>query len=114
MSPVSDDVRIFLLDNIPTIPHLELLLILWRERRAFAAEEIANRLYVSPAVADALAQHLCANNLVVRDEAGNGFRLRHGDPELRHMLDRLDRIYARHVRAIAEVVHGTGQVKSSL
>ena len=114
MSPVSDDVRRFLLANVSSIPHLELLLLLWRERRSFGTEEIARRLYVPPAMATELAESLCANGQILRDEAGDGFHLREGDPELRHMLDRIDRLYARHVRAVAEVVHGTDQVKSSL
>ena len=114
MSQVSDSVRAFLEAHVPSIPHLELLLLLWRERRAFAAEEIARRIYVSPARARLLVEHFLEAGMLVGDGAEAGFRMRLADAELLPLLEQLDRTYARHVRAVAEIVHGGAQVRSSL
>ena len=105
MSQVSEAVRRFLLSHVPSIPHLELLLLLWRERREFGVEEISRRLYVAPAVALSLALDLRESELL--SDADSGFRVRGEDGSLRLLLEDLDVTYARQVRAVAEIVHGS-------
>jgi DNA-binding IclR family transcriptional regulator len=101
--PIPDDVRRFLLTSIPSVPHLELLMLAWREQRDFDIEELSRRLYVSPADAQSLAQDLAQADLLERD--GDRFHLRSASPELQAVLAALDHTYSRHVRAVAELLH---------
>jgi hypothetical protein len=105
--PIPDAVRRFVLTSLPSVPHLETLMLLWREPgRGFSAEEIAGRLYVGAGVARAVAEDLLQAELLAGDEGGTRFRARTEPAELRALLDALDKTYARHVRAVAELIHG--------
>jgi hypothetical protein len=106
MERIPDSVRRFLLTSIPSVPHLETLMLLWREQgRAFPIHEIAGRLYVSPEVAKALAEQLTQAELLDSEDSGARYRVRTGPAELLLLLDEVDRTYARHVRAVAELIH---------
>jgi DNA-binding MarR family transcriptional regulator len=107
MDPIPDSVRRFVLTSIPSVPHLETLMLLWREQeRAFPVEEIASRLYVNISVAKALTDELVRAELLVSEDAGARYRARTEPAELKTLLDELDRTYARQVRAVAELIHG--------
>jgi DNA-binding MarR family transcriptional regulator len=106
MDPIPDSVRRFVLTSIPSVPHLETLMLLWREQeRAFPVEEIASRLYVNISVAKALTDELVRAELLVSEDAGARYRARTEPAELKTLLDELDRTYARQVRAVAELIH---------
>jgi DNA-binding MarR family transcriptional regulator len=106
MDPIPDAVRRFVLTSIPSVPHLETLMLLWREQeRAFPVEEIASRLYVSAGVAKGLADELVQAELLASEEAGARYRARTEPAELKVLLEELDRTYARQVRAVAELIH---------
>jgi hypothetical protein len=106
MSNVPEPVRRFLLTSIPSIPHLELLLLLWRERREVDVNELARRLYVEPLFAMSLVQDLRDADLVVPGTAEQSWRLWDGDEALVQLVSQLDRTYSRYVRAVADIVHG--------
>lgn len=106
MDPIPDSVRRFVLTSIPSVPHLETLMLLWREQeRAFPVEEIASRLYVGVGVAKGLVDELLQAELIASGDGGTRFRARTDPAELRALLDELDRTYARQVRAVAELIH---------
>lgn len=106
MDPIPDRVRRFLLTSIPSVPHLEALMLLWREQeRAFTVDEIASRLYVSSGVASALSEELALADLLTSEGDGARYRARTQPPALRALLDELDHTYARQVRAVAELIH---------
>ena len=107
MDPIPDSVRRFVLTSIPSVPHLETLMLLWREQeRAFPVEEIASRLYVNIGVAKALTDELVRAELLASEDAGARYRARTEPAELKTLLDELDRTYARQVRAVAELING--------
>ena len=106
MDPIPDRVRRFLLTSIPSVPHLEALMLLWREPRAFPVDEIASRLYVGVSVAKGLAEELTQAELLDSEDDGARYRVRTEPPELQALLSELDRTYARQVRAVAELIHG--------
>ena len=107
MDPIPDSVRRFVLTSIPSVPHLETLMLLWREQeRAFPVEEIASRLYVNISVAKALTDELVRAELLASEDSGARYRARTEPAELKTLLDELDRTYARQVRAVAELIHG--------
>ena len=106
MDVIPDSVRRFLFSNIPSVPHLETLMLLWREQeRAFLVDEIASRLYVSVDVAKALVEDLSKAELLGEDGDESRYRVRTEPPELRALLQELDRTYSRQVRAVAELIH---------
>jgi hypothetical protein len=106
--PIPDDVRRFLLTSIPSVPHLELLMLAFREQRDLNVEEIARRLYISPEAAQGLADDLARAELV--DSTTNHIRTE--PPELVALLASLDHTYARHVRAVSELLHGNLERKA--
>ena len=81
--PIPDGVRRFVLTSIPTVPHLETLLLLWREPGSgWTAEDIARRLYVPVGAAQALADDLCQADLLACD----------GEPPVNNVMLVLDKI----------------------
>jgi hypothetical protein len=106
MDLISDSVRRFLFTSIPSVPHLETLMLLWREQeRAFLVDEIASRLYVSVDAAKALAEDLARAELLGGEDDGARYRVRTEPPELHALLQELDRTYSCQVRAVAELIH---------
>jgi Mn-dependent DtxR family transcriptional regulator len=106
-------VRRFVLTSLPTVPHLETLLLLWRESQpAWNAEQIASRLYVSPAIARIVADELTHAELIESDGAGH-YRSRREPRELAELLDELDAAHARQLRAITDLIHSNTQRKAT-
>jgi hypothetical protein len=55
----------FIVDEIDTVPQLEALLLIWRNRpRQWSSDEIARSLYVSPEVAASEINHLVHQGLL--------------------------------------------------
>jgi hypothetical protein len=105
-SHIPDEVRRFLLGAIPSVPHLEALLLLHADpARAWDAGALAGRLYLDAPRATALLADLARAELVVGD--GDGYRFAAADPALAAGVGELARIYARHVVAVAELIHST-------
>jgi hypothetical protein len=103
---IPERVRRFLLTSIPTVPHLETLLLLWREPGdGWASDDIARRLYVPGPVAAALAEDLQRADLLEGEGEPPRFRCRREPPELAALLEDLDRTYARQLRAVASLIH---------
>jgi hypothetical protein len=113
--PFSDAVRRFVLISIPTVPHLETLLLLWRSPDMdWTAEDIAKRLFVTAGQAGAVAEELCAADLL---ECGGGeprhYRCRREPPSLRTLLDDVDEAYSRHLRRVTELIHSNVDRKAA-
>ena len=110
-SHIPDDVRRFLLGAIPSVPHLEALLLV----RAEAAEpwtgpRLARRLYVDEGGATRLLRDLGEAGLL--QAAGHGYRFGPADPALADVVAALDAIYARHVVEVAELIHSSSDRKA--
>jgi hypothetical protein len=103
---IPDEVRRFLLGAIPSVPHLEALLLLHADpARGWDAVALAGRLYLDPPRAAALLADLVRAELAVAD--GGGYRFETADPALAAVVGELARVYARHVVAVAELIHST-------
>lgn len=112
VSNIPDHVRRFLVGAIPSVPHLEALLLLRAEPAgAWNAALLARRLYVDERSAAQLLVDLAQGGLVRRDGAG-----RHAfaapDPALAALVAELDGIYARHVVEVAELIHSSHDRKA--
>ena len=106
MESIPDDVRRLVLTSIPTVPHLETLLLLWREPRSdWTVEDIARRLYVSPAVAHDLARDLCVADLLHCEGEPPRYSSRREPEPLARLLAGLDTAYSRHLREVTRLIH---------
>jgi len=103
---IPDDVRRFVLTSIPTVPHLETLLLLWRDpRTGWSVEEIAERLYVAPSVAGDLARDLCVADLLECEGEPPRYSARREPDHLARMVQGLNEAYARHLREVTRLIH---------
>jgi hypothetical protein len=119
--PIPDPVQRFLATHIPSVPHLETLLLLWREpERAWPLEAIAARLYVSRDRAERLLEDLCQAQVLdaqVHAAPGAGeanaparYRFR-AEPALSQVLPLLDFAHARRLREVTELIHANANAR---
>ncbi|MGH8355326.1 MAG: hypothetical protein ACRERY_17650 [Pseudomonas sp.] len=111
-STIPDDVRRFLLAAIPSVPHLEALLLLRTPPSAgWTAALLARRLYVDAHVAARLLGDLERAGLARRD-ADRAFVFAPHDPDLGALVDRVAAVYARQVVGVAELIHSSSDRKA--
>lgn len=114
VDPIPEGVRRFLLTSIPTVPHLETLLLLWREPgTGWLTEDVARRLYVPAATAQAILDELCQADLLVGEGDPKRFGCRREPPALQALFADLDRTYARQLRAVTALIHSHVDRKAS-
>ncbi len=107
--PLPEDIRRFLLTSIPSVPHLEALLLL----RAAApdywqASTLAGRLYISDKVAQSLLVDLCQSGMCApRDDTDQtlSYSYRPSTPELKATIDSLADLYARRLVEVTHLIH---------
>lgn len=105
MSELPADVRRFVLTSIPSVPYLEALLLLRAEpQHAWAAGDLARRLYVPERAAQELVQLLREAGVAVAGNAGPTVRY-DPSPELGELLDRLAHCYAADLLTITDLIH---------
>lgn len=111
-SPIPDDVRRFLLAAIPSVPHLEALLLLRLPSSAgWTAALLAARLYVDRRVAARLLNDLERAGLV-RGNAEQTYVFAPSDPDLGALVDQVAAVYARQVVGVAELIHSSSDRKA--
>ena len=104
--PIPERVRRFVLTSIPSVPHLETLLLLWRSPgTVWTVEQIASRLYVQAAVAGSIAEDLMRAGLLESVGDAAQFRSRQGDAVLATLLEEVEIVYSRQLRAVSELIH---------
>jgi hypothetical protein len=104
--PIPDGVRRFVLTSIPTVPHLETLLLLWREPGdGWTAEAIAGRLYVPTATAQSVADDLCQADIIECEGEPRRYRCRSEPATLQALIAAVDQAYARHLRVVTALIH---------
>ena len=109
-SHLPGDVRRFLLATIPTVPHLEALLLLRGRPDAWTPSLLASRLYVEPATSAQLIDDLVAAGLVAC--TGDHCRYAPRDPSVAKVIDEVAALYARQMVVIAEMIHSTSDGKA--
>jgi hypothetical protein len=110
VSQLPGDVRRFLLATIPTVPHLEALLLLRGLRDEWTPALLANRLYVDAETALALVEDLAAAGLV--ECANDRCRYAPRDPSVARVVDEVAALYARQMVVVAELIHSTSDRKA--
>lgn len=107
---IPPDVRRFVLGALPSVPHLEALLLLRDRPEGLSHDDLAARLYVTPATAAKLAADLEQSGLVLSE----GLRACYGptNNDLRAAIDALAAVYARNVVAVSGLIHSTTDRKA--
>lgn len=108
--PIPDDARRFLLGVIPSVPHLEALLLLRGHPEQWPITQLADRLYIDAATAASLVQDLSAAGLA--SCTADGCRYAPADAATAATVDAVAALYARRTVAIAELIHSTSDRKA--
>lgn len=108
-APLPADVRRFLLAAIPTVPHLEALLLLREHRAGWTLAQLASRLYVDAPTARGLGQDLITAGLVETRDQTYFYAPADGAAAT---IDALATLYARQMVAIAELIHSSSDRKA--
>lgn len=101
---IPEDVSDFVINHIDSIAHLEALLLLrGNPDESWTADNTARRLYISERETANVLSRLCSLGfLMVEDEV---FRYACKDPELEDMVGRLEKLYARHLIPVTNLIH---------
>ncbi len=103
-----EEVYRFVLESIDSVPHLEALLLLWNSRPAlWTQEQLAERLYVNPYLAQTLALDLLHQHFAVASEDGGPQRYGYdsSSDETNRLIAMLDTLYRRQVVGISTLIH---------
>jgi hypothetical protein len=107
---IPPELRRFILATLPSVPHLEALLLLRDRADGLPVDELAARLYVAPAVATRLIADLALAALVAVDDTRALYRPSRAD--LGATVDALAAAYARNVVGISRLIHSTTDRKA--
>lgn len=107
---IPPELRRFILATLPSVPHLEALLLLRDRPDGLSSDELAARLYVAPGTATRLVSDLEQAGLLEGDDAHARYAPTRDD--LRETVDRLAAVYARNVVAVSRLIHSTTDRKA--
>jgi hypothetical protein len=97
----------FILEEIDSVPHLEALLLLWRQHpKQWSVPEMAKALYVSDDLAEQILRDLSNRSLIsaVAPQPGQ-YSISALSSETQQMLDSLDRTYRRELIRVTRMIH---------
>jgi hypothetical protein len=110
---IPDDVRRFIVTSVPSIPHLEGLLLL-RDGTvpAWNADILARRLYIGTRQAADLIEALHHGGFLVPiEDASGNYRYEPSHPSLREIVDKLAQAYQADLIGITNLVHSASSKK---
>ena len=102
---IPEDVRRFLLLSIPTVAHLEAMLLLRSApSHAWPAQSAAARLYISERIAADLLGELHSAGILAAGEEPGTYRFAPA-PELATVIDNVALAYARDLVGVTDLIH---------
>jgi hypothetical protein len=105
---ISDELRRFILTSIPSVPYLEAIMLLRRERaRAWTPEGVARNLYLPEATASEIVRGLVAAGIAVQGENAASNYMYQPPLELDALLDRLERLYSVRLVEVTRLIHSS-------
>ena len=112
--PIPADVQRFVLLAIPSVPYLEALLLMRSSAgRCWNAVQVAQRLYLAEAVAQALLAELLAAGAIGADPAQAGhYRFQPQSAQQAALIERLAAIYARNLVGVSTLIHSKTSKKA--
>jgi DNA-binding IclR family transcriptional regulator len=110
-SPVPENVRLFLVRHIDSVPALEALLMLGEDpQRLWSAEEVAARTYVDAPTAAELLRGLETRGLIAREGDPPRHRYAPADAQLRAQVVEVAQAYRTHLIPMANIIHSKASV----
>ena len=101
--PIPDEVRRFILTSVPSVPHLEAMLLLRGEPgTSWDAPMLSRRLYVTQGRAAELMQHLVEAGFVVPSPPCLIWR---PSPEAAQLVDELAAHYSENLLGVTGLIH---------
>jgi hypothetical protein len=108
-----EDVRRFLLTSVPSVPHLEALLLVRRgPNHDWDSSMLARRLYIDKSSAESLLAGMCAASVLTEGKELGTYRYAPSSLELSRMIDKLEEVYAKHLVEITNLIHSETQKKA--
>jgi len=102
---IPEDVRRFLLLSIPSVPHLEAMLLLRSAPNyAWPAPGAAVRLYIPEKIAAEVLEDLRSAGILAAGEDPGTYRYAPA-PELAGIVDRVAEAYARDLVGVSDLIH---------
>lgn len=106
---IPDDLRRFVLTSIPSVPHLEALLLLRTGEADFWSPAMAaERLYIGENVALGVMRDLCRAGMIAPRELPDGrflYRYQPATDAMRALIDRLAALYGSHLLEVTYLIH---------
>ena len=103
MGEESPSVESFIHSELDSVPHLEALLLLWRNApNGWSAAQIAAHLYISQGQGAAIGEDLHRRGLIARD-AGGAFFYDPSREELNGLVEAVDKTYRRDLIRISGI-----------
>ena len=101
------DVERFIVDEIDSVPHLEALLLLWRQApRLCSARQLADELYVTQARATTIAEDLYRRGLIAREARHDGAYFYDTRAEERNrLMEAVDDMHRRELIRVSGIIH---------
>ena len=104
--PIPEDIRRFVLTSIPSVPHLEALLLLrGLPESGWTVVQLAERLYIGNKVAAGLLDDLCRAGMAGKIAGAPLFRYQPASEALRTRIDALADLYARRLVDVSNLIH---------
>ena len=108
--PLSPEVRRFVIARIPSVSHLEALLLLRSTGAAWSTHQLGTRLYVPDIVAERLADDLQVQGLTVR--LGDNVQYMPNTEQLARIVDELAASYTRSLVEVSQLIHSVTDKKA--
>ena len=106
---IPDDVRRFILSDIPSVPYLEALLLLRdAPARSWDAAQLAQRLYLSEKTAAEILAQLQAHELAASSASSGACHYQPAQAAQADMVDRLAQAYAGNLIGVSTLIHSHG------
>lgn len=112
---IPEDIRRFVLASIPTVPHLEALLLLRGTPGPWSAGAVAERLYLGEKLATGLLDDLCNSGMALAattQQAPASYCYQPASELLRTTIDSLADFYARHLVEVTHLIHSKDDRKA--
>ena len=106
--PIPEDLRRFVLTSIPSVPHLEALLLLRAsEGESWSDARLAARLYIGEKTAHLLMAELCRGGMLAPHEQDGAvsYRYQPASDSLRAIIDALADLYSRQLVEVTLLIH---------
>lgn len=103
---IPPEVRRFILTSIPSVPHLEALILLRATAPApWTAMDLAQRLYVPPAVARDVTSYLTHAGMLCCDDLSSSYTYDAQSREVGGLIDALAHLYSSNLVEITLLIH---------